>query len=235
MTVFVEVSSGRLALVDDSTGFDERRALGAGDVETLEEFSALYRRLVAEPDAGALATLGGDLYRWLDGPSGWLGALEGDLTPPFLFEVRAPRNPDAASWSLLGAPWELLANERGFLAQDAGLNYCPARRLGPVDTAPALDDHRLGITFMASAPRGGQELDYEAEEMAVLNAAGNLGVDLVVDDSGDPEQLGERLADVPARNDQRSEHYGRQLPHRHAAITPTHNAGHISRTVELGR
>ena len=42
---------------------------------------------------------------------------------------------------------------------------------------------------MASSPRGQHELDFEAEEAAILAAVGETNVDLVVDDTGDPEQL----------------------------------------------
>ena len=47
---------------------------------------------------------------------------------------------------------------------------------------------------MASSPRGQHELDFEAEEAAILAAVGETNVDLVVDDTGDPEQLARRLA-----------------------------------------
>ena len=47
---------------------------------------------------------------------------------------------------------------------------------------------------MASSPRGQHELDFEAEEAAILAAVGETNLDLVVDDTGDPEQLARRLA-----------------------------------------
>ena len=47
---------------------------------------------------------------------------------------------------------------------------------------------------MASSPRGQHELDFEAEEAAILSAVGESRIDLVVDDTGDPEQLAHRLA-----------------------------------------
>jgi tetratricopeptide (TPR) repeat protein len=49
---------------------------------------------------------------------------------------------------------------------------------------------------MASSPRGQQELDFEAEEAAILAAVGESNIDLMVDDTGDPEQLAQRLATV---------------------------------------
>src|SRR6266851_4456572 len=46
---------------------------------------------------------------------------------------------------------------------------------------------------MAAAPEGAAELDYEAEEAAILRTA-REGVDLYVEDSGDPQELGDRLS-----------------------------------------
>ena len=69
-----------------------------------------------------------------------------------------------------------------------------ARRLGPPLDRPPLDQFRLGLAFMASAPRGQHELDFEAEEAAILAAVGETRLDLVVEDTGDPGQLASRLA-----------------------------------------
>ncbi|MFC9261326.1 CHAT domain-containing protein [Streptomyces hydrogenans] len=115
---------------------------------------------------------------------------------PLLFEVRAPKRPSAVEWALLRAPFELLADpEGGFLAEEAE-QFAVVRRLGRPGPAKPLDDRRLGVAFMASAPRGQSELDFEAEELAVLGAVGETNLDLVVEDSGDPEQLGLRLSEL---------------------------------------
>ncbi|MFE7077208.1 CHAT domain-containing protein, partial [Streptomyces sp. NPDC057620] len=104
--------------------------------------------------------------------------------------------PSTAAWALLRAPFELLAApEGGFLAAASKL-FAVARRLGQPSEAPALDDYRLGVAFMASAPRGQHELDFEAEESAILNAVGGASLDLVVEDSGNPEHLGLRLSEL---------------------------------------
>jgi len=47
---------------------------------------------------------------------------------------------------------------------------------------------------MASSPRGQHELDFEAEEAAILAAVGETRLDLLVEDTGDPQQLAHRLA-----------------------------------------
>ena len=64
-----------------------------------------------------------------------------------------------------------------------------ARCAGSASLAPGrpLDAYRLGVAFMASAPRGAVELDFEAEERAILEAIDpKRGIDLLVEDSGDP-------------------------------------------------
>jgi CHAT domain-containing protein len=118
---------------------------------------------------------------------------------PLHFEVcAANRSPSEAEWSLLRAPWELLADERGFLARDVTLGFSPARRLGRSVEAPPLDKHRLGLVFMAASPQGGVELDYEAEETAIISAVGSTKIDLLVEESGNPKELGERLTEYAA-------------------------------------
>ena len=82
----------------------------------------------------------------------------------------------------------------GLLAEDELTRFCVARRLGPAEDRPGLDGFRLGLAFMASSPRGQHELDFEAEEAAILAAVGETSLDLLVEDTGDPEQLARRLA-----------------------------------------
>ena len=145
---------------------------------------------------GSLIGLGRELYEWLDGDEGQLARLMDQAPRPVVFEVRGPRLPSEAGWAVLRAPWELLAlpGGEGFLASDALDRFCVVRRLGPEGTRPGLDGFRLGLAFMASSPRGQRELDFEAEESAILAAVGEAHIDLLVEDTGDPEQLAARLA-----------------------------------------
>jgi CHAT domain-containing protein len=89
----------------------------------------------------------------------------------------------------------LLADDRGFLAEDALLRFAVARRWGAPSRDIRPNDYRLGVGFMAAAPRGAVELDYEAEEAAILAAAPD-DVDLFVEDSGDPKELGKTLSQL---------------------------------------
>ena len=192
-------------LVVDGTGFEllagderlgSRRAVGSADVEFLAGLAGRYVRAVqAGRDDGVFIELGRDLYQWLDGEQGQLGALLERAARPLVFEVAGPRSPTDAAWAVLRAPFELLAHPGGgFLAEDELTRFCVARRLGPAGKRPELGGFRLGLAFMASSPRGQHELDFEAEEAAILRAVGETRLDLLVDDTGDPEQLAQRLA-----------------------------------------
>ncbi|WP_405628282.1 tetratricopeptide repeat protein [Streptomyces sp. NBC_00016] len=193
-------------LVVDANGFElvvegrrvgPRRVLQTSDVELLDAVAGRYVDAVRNGSRDqALLAVGRELYRWLDGDLGPLTRLLNEASAPLVFEVRAPANPSAAAWALLRAPYELLAApEGGFLAEAPKL-FAVARRLGQPSPAPALDGYRLGVAFMASAPRGQHELDFEAEEMAILSAVGETSLDLVVEDSGNPEHLGLRLSEL---------------------------------------
>ena len=96
--------------------------------------------------------------------------------------------------AFLEVPWELLADKNRFLAEDQYFIYCPVRRLGePTGPAePSLE--RLHTVFMAAAPGGSVDLKYEEEESAVLEAAGSIGMDLIVEESGTPRLLAECMA-----------------------------------------
>jgi tetratricopeptide (TPR) repeat protein len=202
-------------LVVDDAGFEvlageqrigPRRVIQPDDVELL---TGLARRYVRAVQAGSrpeeFIAIGRELFTWLDGDSGQFTRLLEKAERPLVFEVQGPRTPSGQAWAVLRAPFELLArpvsgpaaeSAGGFLAEDAIIRFCVARRLGGSATPPPLDAFRLGLAFMASAPRGQHELDYEAEEAAILGAVGENRVDLVVDDTGDPEQLAHRLAEL---------------------------------------
>ncbi|WP_432033190.1 tetratricopeptide repeat protein [Streptomyces antibioticus] len=172
--------------------------LQTSDVELLTAVAGRYVDAVRGGSKDqALLAVGRELYRWLDGDCGQLTRLLDEASAPLVFEVRAPARPSAAVWALLRAPFELLAVPGGgFLAAEGPKLFAVARRLGLPGPAPVLDGYRLGVAFIASAPRGQHELDFEAEEMAILSAVGETSVDLVVEDSGDPEHLGRRLSEL---------------------------------------
>jgi hypothetical protein len=137
------------------------------------------RAVRAGSDAGVFVELGRELYGWLDGDQGQLNALLERAPRPLVFEVQGPRSPSDRAWAVLRAPFELLAQPGGgLLAEDELDRFCVVRRMGPAEKQPGLDQFRLGLAFMASSPRGQHELDFEAEEAAILSAVGESRIDL---------------------------------------------------------
>ncbi len=188
---------GGFELLGRDAAIGSRRHLDAAAILALEDFSRRYYELLRSPHAAAgLLALGRDLCGWLDGNGGALNTFLQRAERPLQFEVCAANSyPSSAEWSLLRAPWEVLADQQGFLAGDAGLGFSPVRRLGRQNAPPALDRHRLGVVFMAASPRGARELDYEREEAAIMAAVGSTRLDLLVEESGNPQELGDRLTE----------------------------------------
>lgn len=176
------------------------RHLGDPVVAGLTVFAQRYAKLLQRHDPAAeLLVLGRDLFRFLDGEGHDLVTLMNEAPRPLHFEVACTaRRPSPAEVALLRAPWELLADDTGFLAADVPLGFSPMRRLGRATPPAALDQHRLGLVFMAAAPRGAHELDYEAEETAIMQAVGATDLDLLVEESGNPAHLAERMLELPA-------------------------------------
>ncbi|GGN93273.1 hypothetical protein GCM10010112_81370 [Actinoplanes lobatus] len=192
------VDDTHVEMVAGGARIGPRRQIGEADESLLADLGERYVRAVRAGSAHEVFVgLGRELWAWLEGGDGRLTALLDRATAPVVFEVRGPRVPSARAWAVLRAPFELLAHPAGgFLAGDALSRFCVVRRLGRPAAPPEPDGFRLGLAFMASSPRRQHELDFEAEEAAILRAVDETRVDLVVEDTGNPVQLGRRLADV---------------------------------------
>jgi tetratricopeptide (TPR) repeat protein len=177
----------------------DRCPLDPPAIDALKGFREHYSQLLNSSNADAeLLALGRELYAWLDGADGRLQAFLRQATRPLRFEICAADHiPTAAQLALLRAPWELLADSQGFLAGDAATGYSPVRRVGRQAQMPALGEYRLGLAFMAASPQGAVDLDYEAEEAAIIKVIEPGKLDLVVEESGNPQELGELLAAHP--------------------------------------
>ncbi len=196
MTTLFRIESDRLCLRCKQAGLDESRPLTAADESRFRGWLRDYHdSLRGYGDEPARLRLGRELYAWLDGDAGWLARSRATALVPWIVELRAPRDPGASVRLFLQLPWELLADDRGYLAADFALRYTPVRRLGepaqPADPSPC----RLSLVFMAAAPRDQRRLNYEAEETAILNATAKTGLDLTVEESGALEWLAARVAE----------------------------------------
>lgn len=164
--------------------------------------------------------LGKDLYAWLDGDGRWIERLLAAAVPPLVVEFQVLAAPNDLGKSFLQVPWELLTGETGYLATDVVQLFCPVRRVGRIEAPEKSDDLCLGLTFMAAAPRGEGELDHGAEENAILDAVGTLGLDLLVEESGNPDLLAERLAELSSRGSMQALHLFLPWRERSQAGTP---------------
>ena len=171
------------------------RAAAADVLATLADWATRYGRAAAVGAELDLRGIGEEIFGWLDQG----GALEAWLAgPERALEVRVdPARPGPLAEALLAAPWEVLCRDGGFLAEEGRL-FVVSRRCGG-SAAPAPARHSdLSMMFMAAAPEGQSELDYEAEEAAILEATKAKDgrpplAHVQVEESGALEFLAERM------------------------------------------
>lgn len=184
-----------LRLEAEAAGIRERRRIDESGIAHFLTWAAQYRRIAgSDKPAERLDELGRTMAQWLDGGERWLARLRATATPPLVLDFEVPAHPDEVEQSFLEAPWELVADEHGPLAGRDDVLFCPVRRIGQPAAPVAASDYRLHVVFMAATPEGVSALRFEEEEAAILRAAGSVGVDLVVEDTGTLPLLAEQIA-----------------------------------------
>jgi tetratricopeptide (TPR) repeat protein len=118
--------------------------------------------------------------------------------PPLSFEVVARRHAEPSDLALLEAPWELLADQHGYLVASRLTQLAPIRRIGEKGEPLGPQRGALTVLFMAASPRGVAELDFEGEEARILNATRGLPLDLFVEESGSARELGQQALRLAA-------------------------------------
>ncbi len=193
---------------------DDYRNLNDNDILLFETWHRRYQTLLEQtsPDP----ELGREIHRWLNA-TGWLDrVLKNAEKPPLLITFTVPARPEPDELLYLEVPWELLASDRGYLAEDAYLKYSPIRRIGPPRQPAAPSDYRLSLVFMAAAPREASPLSFEAEETAILKAA--KGAELTVEESGTLELLAETVTRENPIDALHLSCHGHNLPEPHMAF-----------------
>jgi tetratricopeptide (TPR) repeat protein len=191
------MSSGLIELVGADIlasieGGDEARFSAEPAIAKLQAWSKRYDKASVLDNEGDLSAIGREMFAWLD-ESGWASAWalgSGDRN----FEIRVKGAGGAEEEALLDAPWELLSRADGPpLAFDEIQLFIVARRIGAKAAQLEPRHGDLQLIFMAAAPEGQHELDYEAEETAILDATRLLPMRVVVEETGALEFLGLRL------------------------------------------
>src|SRR5271156_3434260 len=173
-------------------GGEEVRLPAASAIAKLQAWAKRYDKASQLDNEGELSAIGGEMFAWLD-ESGWASAWalgSGDRA----LEIRVKGAGGAEEEALLDAPWELLSREDGPpLAFDDVQLFIVARRIGAKVASLEPRHGDLQLMFMAAAPEGQHELDYEAEETAILAATRLLPIRVIVEETGALEFLAARL------------------------------------------
>ncbi|MEW5735218.1 MAG: CHAT domain-containing protein [Thermodesulfobacteriota bacterium] len=177
-----------------ASGHECRVELNADSLAKMQSLAARYRKSVLLHDSSLLLGLGTELFAWLDA-SGWASAwAKGGGNRVLRVHVKDPDSQGGAA--LLDLPWEILAWNKDFLAADPAQAFVVFRSIhensDPQPAEPRFKD--LALLFMAAAPRGQKELDFEAEEAGILGATEGLPLQLCVEESGALDFLKDRLA-----------------------------------------
>lgn len=167
------------------------RYLGQSDLDRFAAWTQRYHDLTDRPGSDdALQRAGREIAAWLDGDEGWLTVLRGQTDAPVIAEFAVQATPTANDRRFLEVPWELASIGDVWLAADPAMMWAPLRRIGAtVEPPPPNPANRLGVMFMAAAPFGQSDLDIEAEEAAILRATADLGLDLIVEDTGELREM----------------------------------------------
>ncbi|HWR82754.1 MAG TPA: tetratricopeptide repeat protein [Candidatus Deferrimicrobium sp.] len=169
-----------------SANISEDRPLTDKDLALLTAWANNYQALARqEHPADGLLKLGQELFDWLNGSTQFLTRLVDTAQPPLLVEFAVSKQDDSPqARAFLDAPWELLASDGIHWALRQDTNFCPIRRIGKAMPPPTCSPNCLSVVFMAAAPRNAGNLNYEDEEASILKATRDIGLDLVVEESG---------------------------------------------------
>jgi tetratricopeptide (TPR) repeat protein len=171
----------------------ELRVDGTQALTCLQAWAGRYNTAVRNNDDLELADIGHEMLSWMD-VNGWASEWTKSLQGSRVLRIRVDSPEEPLGQALLDAPWELLADDRGFFADDEAQWFDVARRIGKAGEPAPPKYSDLHVLFMAAAPEGATVLDFEAEETAIVQATQNLRMQLVVEESGSAPLLTERIA-----------------------------------------
>ncbi len=191
MKARVELRGNQIWCRSEDPQVEGSRHADGTDIARWRSWASNYNTALLKNDQAILQALGHEIFFWLDGTDRWLTrCLEG--VGAIYLEIATTAKPDAPSRTFLDIPWELLASQDGFLAADSNRPFCLWRRMG-APAAPFKPLHEdFGLIFMAASPEGVGELNFEAEEAAIIQATNPRHVRVMVEESGCLQFLRER-------------------------------------------
>ncbi len=153
-------------------------------IERLQNWMHRYRRAVRSDEDSDIPVLGAEIFIWLD-ESGWASRWTRGSGRRGL-EVAVNETESEAARALLGIPWEALMQKGEFLAFNKLQPFAVFRSIGRRSNATPVTPERqdIAMMFMAAAPEGEIELDFEAEEAAILKATKALPLQVAVEEIG---------------------------------------------------
>ena len=138
-----------------------------------------------------LVATGRRLYDWLDGSDRWLGQTLEQQSQDTILAI-------AATAGMANLPWELLHDSTTYLVQRLPsvvpvrwVSQLGSRTIPQLQPQHAPQNRALNLMFMATSPRGVEPvLHFEQEEGRILKATERQPLALLVEESGNLEELG---------------------------------------------
>ncbi|MGA9769375.1 MAG: CHAT domain-containing protein [Blastocatellia bacterium] len=195
MKIDATIKEHTLGLSCVEYGFNRERAITRPSL--FKSWMSAYRVIVqkADPNPGLL-TLGKSMYDYLDGDGGEMTELLERCDGPFVLELIGDPGSEPKASQFLEAPWELLANHRGFLAASFRAPLQPLRCVSSPELTPRPVAEALPLVFMAAQADADTLLRYEQEEYAILRAVANTPLDVIVEESGSLRYLCDRISQM---------------------------------------
>ncbi len=177
---------------DNPNDYDER-SLQLSEIQDLVD-QAETNHYVSQRFQEELTETGQRLYDWLDGDQRWLAT---KLTQHPGEEIVLAI---ATAERLAHLPWEVLHDGAQFLVQRlpavVPVRWASSDSVGRLTVDPDPQNRALRVLFMATSPEGVEPvLDYEQEEGEILAAAARSSVELVVEETGNLEELQQTVDD----------------------------------------
>jgi tetratricopeptide (TPR) repeat protein len=175
-------------------GISTVRRLTQETLARLRGWAENYDKTVRSDGSPPLVEIGRDIAAFLDEGDRWLDQVLGGTIGEIALDIAVPGQPDERERILLDIPWELLAPNGRFLAEDEERLFRVTRCLGGSGAPGAPEFRDLSLLFMAAEVEGQGVLSYEQEEAGILQATNGLPLNLMVEESGAIEFLGQRVA-----------------------------------------